>query len=66
MLKTIATLSTPQLNDLLSAFPKAARIHRGDGIVTVYAPNDKKVLSAASANGAQWHVMAVAGLIESN
>ena len=63
-LKTVASMSLAQLNGLLDSLPKAARINRGDGIVTVYAPNDKKVISAASANGLTWHVMAVEGLIE--
>lgn len=68
MLKSLPTaLTTEALNNLLSGFPKAAIIYRGDGIVTVSvhpAGRDPiKVLSAASSDDKHWHVMAKPGLI---
>jgi hypothetical protein len=64
MLKSLPTpLSKHQLDNLLGGFPANADIHRHDTIVTVYAPNGTKVLSAANVAPNRWHVMAVPGLI---
>lgn len=65
-MKSLPTaLTTKQLNALLAGFPKAAVISRHETIITVTAPNGKKVLSAAKAPArALWHVMAVEGLIQ--
>ena len=63
-LKTVGVMTDSQINDLLNGFPKKAEIHRSETIHTVYAPNGTKVLSAAQVAHNQWHVMAVAGLIQ--
>lgn len=63
-LKTVATMTTMQLHELLLSLPSNADKRINEGIVTVYAPNKKKVISAASSDGRYWHVMAVEGLIE--
>lgn len=65
-LKTVATMSTEQVSALLATLPKSADIRKGETIVTVYAPNGKKVISAANVYGNQWHVMAADGLIQTN
>ena len=62
-------LTTAQLDALLSTFPPAATIFRGETIITVKATHKTtgltvKLLSAASRNGKQWHVMAKPGLIQ--
>lgn len=63
-------LTTAQLDNILRALAAlpSAKINRHDDIVTVTATRKAtgqvvKVLSAATANGQQWHVMAVPGLI---
>lgn len=63
-------LTTAQLNDLLSALEKlpSATVNRHADIITVTATRKAtgetvKVLSAATTNGQQWHVMTVPGLI---
>ena len=63
-------LTTAQLDDILTtlqALP-SAQIKRHPSIVTVTATRKAtgqtvKILSAATANGHQWHVMTVPGLI---
>lgn len=63
-------LTTAQVNDLvaqLEALP-SAKVNRHADIVTITATSKKtgetvKVLSAATANGQRWHVMAAPGLI---
>lgn len=63
-------LTTAQLDDILrtlAALP-SAQVERHPSIVTVTATRKAtgqtvKVLSAATANGHQWHVMAAPGLI---
>jgi hypothetical protein len=64
-------LTTAQVNGLVSqleAMPSAT-VNRHADIVTVTATSKTtgqtvKVLSAATANGQQWHVMAAPGLIK--
>lgn len=64
-MKSLPTaLTTKQLDTLLAGFPKAAVISRFDTIITVKAPNGKKILSATKGGRALWHVMAVEGLIQ--
>lgn len=63
-LKTVGTLTTMQLHELLLSLPSSANKRINEGIVTVYAPKGQKVISAASSDGRYWHVMAVPGLIE--
>lgn len=65
-------LSTAQLEGLLATIETlpSAKINRHPDIITVTATKKKtgetvKVLSAATCNGTQWHVMAVPGLISS-
>jgi hypothetical protein len=63
-------LTTAQLDGLLSqleALP-SAKVYRHANIITVTATRKAtgqpvKVLSAATSNGQQWHVMTVPGLI---
>lgn len=63
-------LTTAQLDGILATIATlpSAQVTRHDSIVTVHATRKAtgekvKVLSAASSNGAHWHVMAVPGLI---
>lgn len=64
-------LTTAQVNGLVSqleAMP-SAKVNRRPDIVTVTATSKAtgqtvKVLSAATSNGQQWHVMAAPGLIK--
>jgi len=63
-------VSTADLNTLLAALEKmpSAEVNRHADIVTVTATRRAtgervKVLSAATHDGQQWHVMAVPGLI---
>lgn len=63
-------VSTQDLNALLSALEQmpSAKVNRCADIVTVTATRKAtgetvKVLSAATTNGQQWHVMTVPGLI---
>lgn len=65
-------LSTAQLEGLLATIETlpSAKINRFPTIITVTATRKTtgetvKVLSAATRNGKQWHVMAVPGLISS-
>jgi hypothetical protein len=70
-MKSLPTaVSTEDLNTLLSALEQmpSAQVNRHADIVTVTATRRAtgervKVLSAATQNGKQWHVMAVPGLI---
>ena len=70
-MKSLPTpLNTAQLDALLSTIEKlpSATINRHPDIITVTATRKTtgetvKVLSAATSNGKQWHVMAVPGLI---
>ena len=70
-MKSLPTaLTTAQLDALLSAIEKlpTAKVNRHADIVTVTATRKAtgeivKVLSAATSNGTQWHVMAVPGLV---
>ena len=63
-------LTTAQLNGILTtlaALP-SAQVNRHADVITVTATRKAtgdrvKVLSAATANGHQWHVMAMPGLI---
>lgn len=63
-------LSTAQLEGILKTLATlpSAKVNRYFGAVTVTATKKKtgetvKVLSAATRNGKQWHVMAVPGLV---
>jgi hypothetical protein len=70
-MKSLPTpLSTAQLDALLSTIEKlpSATVNRHPDIITVTATKKKtgetvKVLSAATSNGTQWHVMTVPGLV---
>lgn len=62
------TLTTRQLDELVSQFPAACSIFKGEDIVTVKARNKKtgsidRLLSAASPDGHHWHVMTKPGII---
>jgi hypothetical protein len=73
-MKSLPTaLTTAQLNGLLStlAAMPSATVNRHADIVTVTATKKKtgetvKVLSAATRDGHQWHVMAAPGLISTS
>jgi hypothetical protein len=71
-MKSLPTsLTTKEVNDLISGFPADPRISvsRFADIVTVsIAVKDRtiKLLSAATANGRDWHVMAKDGLISAS
>lgn len=63
-------LTTAQLDGILSSLSAlpSAQVTRHPDVVTVHATRKAtgeqvKVLSAVTRNGAQWHVMAVPGLI---
>ena len=63
-------LTTAQLEGILSALAamRSATVNRHADIITVTATKKKtgeavKVLSAATRNGQQWHVMTVPGLV---
>ena len=63
-------LTTAQLDGILATLATlpSAQVKRHDSIVTVTATRKAtgqtvKVLSAASSDGQQWHVMAAPGLI---
>lgn len=63
-------VKTADLNALLDALAQmpSAKVNRHPDIITVTATRKKtgdtvKVLSAATSNGQQWHVMTVPGLI---
>jgi hypothetical protein len=68
-MKSLPTaLTTSQVNDLIAGFPTDSRlvIRRFDDIVTVsLALKDRtvKLLSAATADGQHWHVMAKDGIV---
>ena len=68
-MKSLPTsLTTTEVNDLIAGFPADPRItvSRFDSIITVsIAVKDKtiRLLSAATANGRDWHVMAKENLI---
>lgn len=64
-MKSLPTpLSTKELTVLLAQFPANASFCRSDMVVTVYAPNGDKVLSAIKApHKALWAVRAKEGLI---
>lgn len=68
-MKSLPTaLTTSQVNDLIAGFPTDSRlvIRRFDDIVTVsLALKDRtvKLLSAATADGQRWHVMAKDGIV---
>lgn len=68
-MKSLPTaLTTSQVNDLVAGFPTDSRliVRRFDDIVTVsLALKDRtvKLLSAATANGRDWHVMAKDGIV---
>jgi hypothetical protein len=70
-MKSLPTaLTTSQVNDLIAGFPTDSRlvVRRFDDIVTVsLALKDRtvKLLSAATANGRDWHVMAKDGIVSS-
>lgn len=62
------TLTTRQLDELVSQFPSSCVIFKGEDIVVVKARNKKtgsvdRLLSAASPNGHHWHVMAKPGIV---
>ena len=63
-------LSTAQLEGILATLATlpSAKVNRHPDIITVTATKKKtgetvKVLSAATRNGSQWHVMTVPGLV---
>lgn len=63
-------LSTAQLEGILSTLATlpSAQVNRHPDIITVTATKKKtgetvKVLSAATRDGSQWHVMTVPGLV---
>lgn len=63
-------LSTAQLESILATLATlpSAQVNRHLDIITVTATKKKtgetvKVLSAATRNGSQWHVMTVPGLV---
>ncbi len=68
-MKSLPTaLTTSQVNDLIAGFPTDSRliVRRFDDIVTVsLALKDRtiKLLSAATADGHRWHVMAKDGIV---
>jgi hypothetical protein len=68
-MKSLPTaLTTSQVNDLIAGFPTDSRliVRRFDDIVTVsLALKDRtvKLLSAATADGQRWHVMAKEGIV---
>ena len=70
-MKSLPTpLSTAQLESILASLAAmpSATVNRHPDIVTVTATRKAtgetvKVLSAATSNGTQWHVMAVPGLV---
>lgn len=68
-MKSLPTaLTTSQVNDLIAGFPTDPRlvVRRFDDIVTVsLALKDRtvKLLSAATADGQRWHVMAKDGIV---
>jgi hypothetical protein len=70
-MKSLPTLlSTEQLEGILATLATlpSAEVVRHPDIVTVYATRKAtgetvKVLSAATRNGSQWHVMTVPGLV---
>lgn len=68
-MKSLPTaLTTSQVNELVAGFPTDSRlvIRRFDDIVTVsLALKDRtvKLLSAATADGQRWHVMAKEGIV---
>ena len=62
------TLTTRQLDELVSQFPATCSIFKGEDIVVIKARNKKtgsidRLLSAASTDGHYWHVMAKPGII---
>lgn len=64
MLKSLPTeITKSQLDAILGGFPSSAEIKRHPDIVTVYAPDKTKVLSAIKLYRNVWHVMAMPGLI---
>ena len=71
MMQSLPTpVKTADLNALLDALAlmPSAKVNRHEDIITVTATRKAtgetvKVLSAATRNGQQWHVMAVPGLI---
>jgi hypothetical protein len=70
-MKSLPTpLTTAQLDGILSTLETlpSAKVNRHADVITVTATRKAtgetvKVLSAATRDGKQWHVMAVAGLI---
>lgn len=70
-MKSLPTpLSTAQLESILATLAglPSATVNRHPDIITVTATRKAtgetvKVLSAATRNGSQWHVMAVPGLV---
>lgn len=70
-MKSLPTpLSTAQLESILASLAAlpSATVNRHPDIITVTATKKAtgetvKVLSAATRNGSQWHVMAVPGLV---
>lgn len=60
-------LTKRDLNRLLKQFPANAKIQKSDILITVSAPDDTKVLSAAKMQfglSTGWHVRAIEGLVE--
>ena len=69
-MKSLPTaLTTSQVNDLIAGFPTDPRlvVRRFDDIVTVTLVikenHEIRLLSAATANGRDWHVMAKDGIV---
>jgi ribosome-binding factor A len=72
-MKSLPTLiSTTNLDQILATFTanpiSGVEVNRGDSSATVYVTRRKtgkreKILSAVTADGSQWHVMADEGLL---
>jgi hypothetical protein len=63
-MKTLALMTTKQLNSLLATFPASAKITRTNTTVRVNAPDGKKVLSAVSPRPGKLNVQAKQGMVE--
>lgn len=72
-MKSLPTLiSTTNLDQILASFTAnpipGVEVNRGEDTATVYVTRRKtgkreKILSAVTADGSQWHVMAVEGML---
>jgi ribosome-binding factor A len=72
-MKSLPTLiTTANLDEILASFTanpiSGVEVNRSDSSATVYVTRRKtgkreKILSAVTADGSQWHVMAVEGML---